>query len=273
MVQVKKRLLEDVDISTLYSMRNHGKSNREIAEAFGVYYATIYNKIGAAPRCRTSIKINSISEATTSSYDNVVRFYDQSTNTTYTMPFALVDDLYSIIFNKTKENEKMSTNEETKTFAPIKRHCSVCGQEFNISPSEQAFYIEHGMQLPKRCIDCRASRNNMQKFVCCDCGEEFEMSQSNIEFFEQNNLFLPKRCPKCREDKRKRIQLHNDHVTYDETAVADPNPIPAPAPVPDVTAESVPAPAVQTSDAMPAKVTKKKNTKKSKKEIEANFED
>jgi CxxC-x17-CxxC domain-containing protein len=36
--------------------------------------------------------------------------------------------------------------------------CSVCGQKFVFSASEQAYYAQRGFQFPKRCKGCRQAR-------------------------------------------------------------------------------------------------------------------
>ena len=52
--------------------------------------------------------------------------------------------------------------QETKTAV-----CKDCGVTFDITPGEQAFYAEHGWELPKRCKACRKAnkekRSNQKK--------------------------------------------------------------------------------------------------------------
>lgn len=45
-----RRLGQDVDIHTMYHMRDQGMSNKEIAQALGVSYATVYKYIGKQER-------------------------------------------------------------------------------------------------------------------------------------------------------------------------------------------------------------------------------
>ena len=37
----------------------------------------------------------------------------------------------------------------------IKRECKQCGEEFTLTDSEMKFYNEKGLNLPKRCSECR----------------------------------------------------------------------------------------------------------------------
>ncbi len=43
------------------------------------------------------------------------------------------------------------------------RQCKQCGKPFEISESEEQFYINKGLELPKRCADCRAENNGSAK--------------------------------------------------------------------------------------------------------------
>lgn len=45
----KRKLLKDIDITTMYRMREHGMSNPEIAERLGVSAVTVWNHIGKQP--------------------------------------------------------------------------------------------------------------------------------------------------------------------------------------------------------------------------------
>lgn len=42
----------------------------------------------------------------------------------------------------------------------IKRICKQCGKEFNLTDSEIQFYKSKGLELPKRCSECRKKNNN-----------------------------------------------------------------------------------------------------------------
>lgn len=72
-----RRLSKDVDMTTLYSMRNQGMSNQEIADTLGVSYMTILRYIGKNPnRAKRS---TSVRKANPTNPDPVVstKKYDQ----------------------------------------------------------------------------------------------------------------------------------------------------------------------------------------------------
>ena len=99
----------------------------------------------------------------------------------------------------------------------ITRTCCDCGQEFEISPTEQKFFDIHGLEYPKRCMNCRDKRKEVQVFVCCDCGHEFTMKKTEIEFYNSNGLYIPKRCPSCRNARRKYNERMREKETNNET--------------------------------------------------------
>lgn len=41
--------------------------------------------------------------------------------------------------------------------------CKDCGKTFELTTEEQAWYIDKGYALPKRCIDCRRKRKANRK--------------------------------------------------------------------------------------------------------------
>ena len=43
----------------------------------------------------------------------------------------------------------------------IKRECKQCGEEFTLTDSEMKFYNEKGLNLPKRCSECRNKKKNI----------------------------------------------------------------------------------------------------------------
>ena len=43
----------------------------------------------------------------------------------------------------------------------IKRECKQCGEEFTLTDSEMKFYNEKGLNLPKRCSECRNKNKNI----------------------------------------------------------------------------------------------------------------
>lgn len=54
----------------------------------------------------------------------------------------------------------------------IKKKCTDCGQEFDITVGEQKFYTEHGWELPKRCKSCRDARKAAKKAKAADPDKE-----------------------------------------------------------------------------------------------------
>lgn len=98
-----------------------------------------------------------------------------------------------------------------KVYERIMRTCVSCNKPFSIPPAEQKFYEEKGMELPKRCSECRIKRGKRVKFVCVDCGKEFFLFETNIKFYKDHGLELPKRCKNCLEDK-KMIRERNEAI-------------------------------------------------------------
>ena len=47
---MSRSILKDIDLDTLYEMRRNGMNNREIGDALGVSYVTVYKYIGAQPK-------------------------------------------------------------------------------------------------------------------------------------------------------------------------------------------------------------------------------
>lgn len=45
----------------------------------------------------------------------------------------------------------------------IKRKCKQCGKEFTMTDSEVKFYNDKGLDLPKRCSECREKNKNTNK--------------------------------------------------------------------------------------------------------------
>lgn len=92
----------------------------------------------------------------------------------------------------------------------IVRKCS-CGKEFEITDNEQAFYKNEGLQLPKKCPECRKIKKENKKIICADCGEEFEMEGTEILWYYKKGYSLPKRCKKCRDKRNnKKGEMKND---------------------------------------------------------------
>lgn len=80
--------------------------------------------------------------------------------------------------------------------------CVECGESFEITPTEQEFYMSRELDLPKRCADCREKRKQEDNFVCRECGETFTMKQTEKDYYTRHGLDLPKRCAGCREKRR-----------------------------------------------------------------------
>lgn len=99
-----------------------------------------------------------------------------------------------------------------KIYERINRTCIDCNKPFSISPAEQKYFESKGMELPKRCSECRKKRGKRQEFVCVDCNKPFYLYETNIEFYKKNGLELPKRCKNCIEDKKAyRMKQENEN--------------------------------------------------------------
>ena len=92
--------------------------------------------------------------------------------------------------------------------------CERCGAEFEMSPAEQKFYIEHKLTMPKKCPECRKLRRQLIKCVCVDCNAEFEISELEKEYYISKGFQIPKRCKNCRDIKSR----HNASLKHDVSA-------------------------------------------------------
>ena len=63
----------------------------------------------------------------------------------------------------------------------IKRECKQCGQEFTLTDSEMKFYNEKGLNLPKRCSECRKKNNNINN------NEKESIKETNIQRINSKN--------------------------------------------------------------------------------------
>ena len=63
----------------------------------------------------------------------------------------------------------------------IKRECKQCGQEFTLTDSEMKFYNEKGLNLPKRCSECRNKNKNINN------NEKDNIKEPNIKKGSTNN--------------------------------------------------------------------------------------
>ena len=77
----------------------------------------------------------------------------------------------------------------------IKRECKQCGQEFTLTDSEMKFYNEKGLNLPKRCSECRNKNkniNNNEKDNIKDLENNIDIEQYKIKKVERfwNEIFM-----------------------------------------------------------------------------------
>ena len=63
----------------------------------------------------------------------------------------------------------------------IKRECKQCGEEFTLTDSEMKFYNEKGLNLPKRCSECRNKNKNINN------NEKDNIKEPNIKKVSTNN--------------------------------------------------------------------------------------
>ena len=72
--------------------------------------------------------------------------------------------------------------------------CKACGKSFSISPDEEMFYTSKGLQVPKRCKECRKARKEQEKRINADQDEKelqrlvAQFEQKPIEFTNPDNL-------------------------------------------------------------------------------------
>lgn len=107
-----------------------------------------------------------------------------------------------------------------KVYERITRTCVECNKPFSIPPAEQKFFESKGMELPKRCSECRIKRGKRVKFTCVDCNKEFFLFESNVKFYKDHGLELPKRCRNCIEDK-KMIKAKSQAIKENEQEVGE----------------------------------------------------
>lgn len=62
-----------------------------------------------------------------------------------------------------------------------KRECKQCGEEFTLTDSEMKFYNEKGLNLPKRCSECRNKNKNINN------NEKDNIKEPNIKKVSTNN--------------------------------------------------------------------------------------
>lgn len=64
----------------------------------------------------------------------------------------------------------------------IKRTCKQCGKDFTLSDSEVNFYNSKGLDIPKRCSDCRKKNKNNNNNINKD-----NINKDNINNNQENN--------------------------------------------------------------------------------------
>ena len=62
-----------------------------------------------------------------------------------------------------------------------KRKCKQCGEEFTLTDSEIKFYNDKGLNLPKRCSECRKKNKNINN------NEKESIKESNIQRINSKN--------------------------------------------------------------------------------------
>ena len=62
-----------------------------------------------------------------------------------------------------------------------KRKCKQCGEEFTLTDSEIKFYNDKGLNLPKRCSECRKKNNNINN------NEKESIKETNIQRINSKN--------------------------------------------------------------------------------------
>ena len=62
-----------------------------------------------------------------------------------------------------------------------KRKCKQCGEEFTLTDSEIKFYNDKGLNLPKRCSECRKKNNNINN------NEKESIKETNLQRINSKN--------------------------------------------------------------------------------------
>lgn len=155
--------------------RDLGKSNEEIAKEYNVKKSTVDRAIGSDRKLKEekNMGINSKMAQT-----RVVKHPKEDAS---------------------KNEEASQPREVLKT---ITVNCCDCGRTFSVNPAEQNFFKRKGLNLPKRCPECREKRKKVETRICVDCGAEFTISRTNLEYFKRIGMHAPKRCEECRKNKR-----------------------------------------------------------------------
>ena len=72
-------------------------------------------------------------------------------------------------------------NEDKWRYIVDKRKCKQCGEEFTLTDSEIKFYNDKGLNLPKRCSECRKKNNNINN------NEKESIKETNIQRINSKN--------------------------------------------------------------------------------------
>ena len=72
-------------------------------------------------------------------------------------------------------------NEDKWRYIVDKRKCKQCGEEFTLTDSEIKFYNDKGINLPKRCSECRKKNNNINN------NEKESIKETNIQRINSKN--------------------------------------------------------------------------------------
>ena len=81
----------------------------------------------------------------------------------------------------------------------MKRVCIQCKKEFEISEQENQYYKKQGLQLPKRCKECReANKKDTLQVICVECGKVFPVTKGERDYYRSKGFKMPKRCSECR---------------------------------------------------------------------------
>lgn len=72
-------------------------------------------------------------------------------------------------------------NEDKWRYIVDKRKCKQCGEEFTLTDSEIKFYNDKGLNLPKRCSECRKKNKNINN------NEKESIKETNIQRINSKN--------------------------------------------------------------------------------------
>lgn len=156
-------------------LRSLGRNNEEIAQEMGVKKSTVDRAIGSDRKLKEEkdMGINSKMAQT-----RVVK-----------LP-------------KEEAPKSEATSQPREVLKTITINCCDCGRTFSVNPAEQNFFKRKGLNLPKRCPECRENRKKVETRICVDCGAEFTITRTNLEYFKRIGMHAPKRCEECRKNKR-----------------------------------------------------------------------